>query len=149
MTIYKVHFVFIWYIFPVLVSCTKKNLATLPRCRSWKKINRHFCRFWCRIILSADVLSENISSTGAGFLSETVHHKLWKIDRFKDSKYVFATSDDLTCIALATRIKKNRPQTFRIQRRVLKKRSWGVALSSSAAWVVPFLRIFLNLVQTS
>jgi hypothetical protein len=24
-----VHFVFIWYIFPVLVSCTKKNLATL------------------------------------------------------------------------------------------------------------------------
>jgi hypothetical protein len=22
-----VHFVFIWYIFPVLVSCTKKNLA--------------------------------------------------------------------------------------------------------------------------
>jgi hypothetical protein len=26
-----VHFVFIWYIFPVLVSCTKKNLATLGR----------------------------------------------------------------------------------------------------------------------
>jgi hypothetical protein len=27
-----VHFMFIWYIFPVLVSCTKKNLATLsPR----------------------------------------------------------------------------------------------------------------------
>jgi hypothetical protein len=25
-----VHFVLIWYIFPVLVSCTKKNLATLP-----------------------------------------------------------------------------------------------------------------------
>jgi hypothetical protein len=25
-----VHFVFIWYIFPALVSCTKKNLATLP-----------------------------------------------------------------------------------------------------------------------
>jgi hypothetical protein len=24
-----VHFVFIWYNFPVLVSCTKKNLATL------------------------------------------------------------------------------------------------------------------------
>jgi hypothetical protein len=24
-----VHFVFIWYIFPVLVSCTNKNLATL------------------------------------------------------------------------------------------------------------------------
>jgi hypothetical protein len=24
-----VHFVFIWYIFPFLVSCTKKNLATL------------------------------------------------------------------------------------------------------------------------
>jgi hypothetical protein len=24
-----VHFVFIWYIFPVLVSCTSKNLATL------------------------------------------------------------------------------------------------------------------------
>jgi hypothetical protein len=24
-----VHFVFIWYIFPVLVSCIKKNLATL------------------------------------------------------------------------------------------------------------------------
>jgi hypothetical protein len=24
-----VHFVLIWYIFPVLVSCTKKNLATL------------------------------------------------------------------------------------------------------------------------
>jgi hypothetical protein len=24
-----VHFVFIWYIFPVLASCTKKNLATL------------------------------------------------------------------------------------------------------------------------
>jgi hypothetical protein len=23
------HFVFIWYIFPVLVSCTKKNLAIL------------------------------------------------------------------------------------------------------------------------
>jgi hypothetical protein len=28
-----VHFVFIWYIFPVLVSFTKKNLATL--CYSW------------------------------------------------------------------------------------------------------------------
>jgi hypothetical protein len=26
-----VHFVSIWYIFPVLVSCTKKNLATLVR----------------------------------------------------------------------------------------------------------------------
>jgi hypothetical protein len=26
---YSVHFVFIWYIFPVWVSCTKKNLATL------------------------------------------------------------------------------------------------------------------------
>jgi hypothetical protein len=25
-----VHFVFIWYIFPVWVSCTKKNLANLP-----------------------------------------------------------------------------------------------------------------------
>jgi hypothetical protein len=25
-----VHSVFIWYIFPVLASCTKKNLATLP-----------------------------------------------------------------------------------------------------------------------
>jgi hypothetical protein len=24
-----VHFVLIWYIFPVLVSCTKKNLATM------------------------------------------------------------------------------------------------------------------------
>jgi hypothetical protein len=24
-----VHFVIIWYIFPILVSCTKKNLATL------------------------------------------------------------------------------------------------------------------------
>jgi hypothetical protein len=24
-----VHFLFIWYIFPVLVSCAKKNLATL------------------------------------------------------------------------------------------------------------------------
>jgi hypothetical protein len=24
-----VHFVFMWYIFPVLVSCTKENLATL------------------------------------------------------------------------------------------------------------------------
>jgi hypothetical protein len=24
-----VHFLFIWYIFPVLVSCGKKNLATL------------------------------------------------------------------------------------------------------------------------
>jgi hypothetical protein len=24
-----VHFMFIWYIFPVLVSCTKKNLASL------------------------------------------------------------------------------------------------------------------------
>jgi hypothetical protein len=30
-----VHFVFIWYIFPVLVSCTKKNLATLYFCRLW------------------------------------------------------------------------------------------------------------------
>jgi hypothetical protein len=29
-----VHFVFIWYIFPVLVSCAEKNLATLvPRKR--------------------------------------------------------------------------------------------------------------------
>jgi hypothetical protein len=27
--VHLVHFVFIWYIFPVLVSCTKKNLATL------------------------------------------------------------------------------------------------------------------------
>jgi hypothetical protein len=26
---HSVHFVFIWYIFPVLVSCTEKNLATL------------------------------------------------------------------------------------------------------------------------
>jgi hypothetical protein len=26
-----VHFVSIWYIFPVLVSCTKKHLATLFR----------------------------------------------------------------------------------------------------------------------
>jgi hypothetical protein len=26
-----VHFVFIWYIFPVWVSCNKKNLATLLR----------------------------------------------------------------------------------------------------------------------
>jgi hypothetical protein len=26
-----VHFVFIWYIFPVLVSCAKKNLATLEK----------------------------------------------------------------------------------------------------------------------
>jgi hypothetical protein len=26
---YLVHFVYIWYIFPVLVTCTKKNLATL------------------------------------------------------------------------------------------------------------------------
>jgi hypothetical protein len=24
-----VHFMLIWYIFPVLISCTKKNLATL------------------------------------------------------------------------------------------------------------------------
>jgi hypothetical protein len=28
------HFVFTWYIFTVLVSCTKKNLATLIR-RTW------------------------------------------------------------------------------------------------------------------
>jgi hypothetical protein len=28
-----VHFVFIWYIFPVLISCTKKNLATLVLAR--------------------------------------------------------------------------------------------------------------------
>jgi hypothetical protein len=26
---YLVHFVFVWYSFPALVSCTKKNLATL------------------------------------------------------------------------------------------------------------------------
>jgi hypothetical protein len=26
---HSAHFVFIWYIFPVLVSCTMKNLATL------------------------------------------------------------------------------------------------------------------------
>jgi hypothetical protein len=26
-----VHFTFIWYIFPVLVPCTKKNLATLVK----------------------------------------------------------------------------------------------------------------------
>jgi hypothetical protein len=26
-----VHFMLIWYIFTVLVSCTKKNLATLPQ----------------------------------------------------------------------------------------------------------------------
>jgi hypothetical protein len=26
---HSVHFVFIWYFFPVLVSCTEKNLATL------------------------------------------------------------------------------------------------------------------------
>jgi hypothetical protein len=35
-----VHFVFIWYIFPVLVSCKKKNLATLDRSsspNSWRK----------------------------------------------------------------------------------------------------------------
>jgi hypothetical protein len=32
---YLVHLVVIWYIFPVLVYCTEKNLATLPqsRCR--------------------------------------------------------------------------------------------------------------------
>jgi hypothetical protein len=29
MTIWYAHLVFIWYIFPVLVSCTMKNLATL------------------------------------------------------------------------------------------------------------------------
>jgi hypothetical protein len=28
---HSVHFVFIWYIFPVLVSCIKKSLATLLR----------------------------------------------------------------------------------------------------------------------
>jgi hypothetical protein len=32
---HMVHFVFIWYIFPVLVSCTKKNLATLF---SWQSL---------------------------------------------------------------------------------------------------------------
>jgi hypothetical protein len=26
-----VHFVFIWYIFPVSVTCAEKNLATLPK----------------------------------------------------------------------------------------------------------------------
>jgi hypothetical protein len=30
-----VHFVFVWYIFPVLVSCTSKNLATLGRTENW------------------------------------------------------------------------------------------------------------------
>jgi hypothetical protein len=29
-----VHVVFIWYIFPVLVSCTKKNLATPAESKS-------------------------------------------------------------------------------------------------------------------
>jgi hypothetical protein len=32
-----VYFMVIWYIFPVLVCCTKKNLATLVRCGTTKK----------------------------------------------------------------------------------------------------------------
>jgi hypothetical protein len=27
----SVYFIIIWYIFPVLVCCTEKNLATLPK----------------------------------------------------------------------------------------------------------------------
>jgi hypothetical protein len=38
---HMVHFVFIWYIFPVLVSCTKKNLATL-----FETILVYFGRSW-------------------------------------------------------------------------------------------------------
>jgi hypothetical protein len=33
------HFVFIWYIFPILVYCTKKNLATLE----WTWANQSVC----------------------------------------------------------------------------------------------------------
>jgi hypothetical protein len=35
--VHLVHFVLIWYIFPVLVSRTKKNLATLLEA-SWKSV---------------------------------------------------------------------------------------------------------------
>jgi hypothetical protein len=37
-----VHFVFIWYIFPFLVSCTKKHLATLM----WPR-RQNTGKFWC------------------------------------------------------------------------------------------------------
>jgi hypothetical protein len=37
-----VHFGFIWYIFPVLVSCTQKNLATLGSSQSLKTVEQLF-----------------------------------------------------------------------------------------------------------
>jgi hypothetical protein len=39
-----VYFVAIWYIFPVLVCCTKKNLATLNKTVSSRGVNTN-CRF--------------------------------------------------------------------------------------------------------
>jgi hypothetical protein len=45
-----VHFVFIWYIFPVLVSCTMKNLATLPTNR--KTQVWHFFYVYIQLVLT-------------------------------------------------------------------------------------------------
>jgi hypothetical protein len=58
MTIYVVHFVYTWYIFPVLVSCTKKNLATLARILlsqiiGWKKygsVIRSYRQCWIYLL---------------------------------------------------------------------------------------------------
>jgi hypothetical protein len=46
-----VYFVFIWYIFPVLVSCIEKNLATLLCDRS--QSCDHFCSIDCRYLHAA------------------------------------------------------------------------------------------------
>jgi hypothetical protein len=40
-----VHFVFIWYIFPVLVSCTQENLATLGQTKIFGSIFSSFHAF--------------------------------------------------------------------------------------------------------
>jgi hypothetical protein len=40
--IYFVDFIVIWYIFPFLVCCTKKNLATLIEARPLFQCNRHW-----------------------------------------------------------------------------------------------------------
>jgi hypothetical protein len=63
-----VHFVFIWYIFPVLVSFTKTNLATLigargnPRSKTGDVATiffSFFAQFWQKIAQNGSLLNKN------------------------------------------------------------------------------------------
>jgi hypothetical protein len=86
---HSVYFVLIWCIFPVLVSCTKKNLATLHAGKLFqgplrkqrvylRKYIHMYILFWWALKKSVDALSGANPTIASYYAANSLHNAFWK-----------------------------------------------------------------------